>query len=86
MQRVVIRLDASGSFLTILRWCLRFAKDAQNDVTLHSVLRRIFASGFRAGFVISFRWIPSELNYAEKGSRFFGRDHDPSKALLHVLA
>ena len=43
--------------------------------TLLSVMRRIFASGFRAGFVLSF-----------KGNRFFNRDYDPSKSLLHVRA
>ena len=51
-----------------------------------SVMRRIFASGFRAGFVLSFRWIPSELHYFDQGSRFFVRDYDWSKSLLHVLA
>ena len=30
MQRVVVRWDASCSFLTILRWCERSAKDAHN--------------------------------------------------------
>ena len=48
-------------------------------------MRRIFASGVRAGFVLSFRWIQSELNYSDKGSRCFDRD-DPSMSLLHVLA
>ena len=43
------------------------------------VIRRIFASGFGAGFVLSFKWTPSELNYSDKGSRFFDRDCDPSK-------
>ena len=46
----------------------------------------IFASGFRAGFVRSFRWIPSELNYSDKGSCFFDRDYESSKSLLHALA
>ena len=49
-------------------------------------MRRIFESGFRAGFVLSFRWIPSELNYSDEESRFFDRDYDSSKSLLHVLA
>ena len=49
-------------------------------------MRRIFASGFRAGFVLSFSWTLSELNYCHKGSRFFDRDHDPSKSLLHLFA
>ena len=43
-------------------------------------------SGFWAGFVLSFRWIPSELNSSDKGSRFFDCDYDPNKSLLHVLA
>ena len=49
---------------------------------LLSVMRRIFASGFRAGFDLSFRWIPSELNSSDKGSRLFDRDYDPNKSLL----
>ena len=39
-------------------------------LTLRSVLRRIFASGFTAGCILSFRWIPSDLTYSDKGSRF----------------
>ena len=31
-------------------------------------------------------WAPSELNYSDKGSRFFYCDCDSSKSLLHVLA
>ena len=49
-------------------------------------MRRIFASAFQAGFVLSFRWLPSEWNYSDKGSRFFDRDYGPSKSLFHVLA
>ena len=60
------RRDASESFLTLLRWCWRSAEDAQTHHTSLSVMRRIFASGFRAIFVQSFRWIPSELNSAGK--------------------
>ena len=40
---------------------------------------RIFASGVRADFVLLFRWVPSELNYFDKGSLFLDRNHDPSK-------
>ena len=47
-------------------------------------MRRIFASGFRAGFVLSFRWIPSELNNFDKGSRFLNCDYDSIKSLCHV--
>ena len=48
-------------------------------------MRRIFASGFTTVFVLSFTWIPSELNHSDKGSRFFDCNCDPSKSLLHVL-
>ena len=45
-----------------------------------SVMRRICASGFKAGFVLSFRWILSKLNYSDKGSRFFDRDCETTRA------
>ena len=64
----------------------RALKNVSNMSTLLSVLCRIITSGVWAGYVLSFRWIPSELNYSDKGSRFFNGDHDPSKSLLHVLA
>ena len=35
---------------------------------------------------MSFRWIPSELNHSDEGRRFFDRDRDSSKSLLHALA
>ena len=54
--------------------------------TLPSVMRRTFASGFRAGFVLSFRWMPLELNSSDKARRFFDHDYEPSKSLPHVLA
>ena len=30
--------------------------------------------------------VASELNYSDEGSRFFDRDYDPTKSLLHALA
>ena len=30
--------------------------------------------------------MPSQLNYSDMGNRFFDRDYDPIKLLLHVLA
>ena len=68
MQRVVIRRDAP---------VLAFCRGRSNTFALLSVMRTIFASGFLAGFVLSFR---------DKRSRFFDRDYDPSKSLLHDLA
>ena len=61
-------------------------KGRSNKFTLLSVMRRIFASCVRAGFVLSFRRILSELNCSDKGSRVFDSDYDPSKSLLHDLA
>ena len=52
--------------------------------SLLSFMRRICASGFWAGFVLSFRWIPSESKYSDNGSRFFDRDFDPNKSLLQA--
>ena len=69
----------SGNLALVLALC----KGCSNKFTLLSVMRRIFASVFRAGFVLSFRL---ELNYSDKGSRFFDRGYDWSKSLLHVLA
>ena len=45
---------------------LALCKGRSKTFTLLSVLRRIFASGFREGFVSSLRWMPSELNYSDK--------------------
>ena len=36
--------------------------------SLPSVVCRMFVSGFSAGVVLSFRWVPSELNYSDNGS------------------
>ena len=65
---------------------LALCKGRSKSFTLLSVMRRTFASSFRAGFVLPFRWIPSELNDSDNGSRFFDRSYDPSKSLFHVLA
>ena len=48
-------------------------------------MRRIFASGFRTGFVPSYRWIPSELNHSDERSHSFDRDYD-QRTLIHALA
>ena len=71
----------SDNLAVVLALCKRRSK----KFTLLSDMRRIFASGFRARFVLSFRWIPSELIHSDKGNRFCDRDDDPSKSLLHVL-
>ena len=51
-----------------------------------SVMRRIFASRFRAGFVLSFRWIPSELSFADKEAASRTVTMTRAKSLLQVLA
>ena len=75
LRRLLIRSDN-------LSLVLALCKERSKQFTLLSVMRRIFASGLQLGFVLSFWWIPSELNYSDKGGRFFDRDFDPSKSLL----
>ena len=77
MQRVVIRWDALLILSDNLALVLAQCKRRSTTCTLHSVMRRIFPSGFRAGFVLSFRWIPSELNCSNQRSRFFDREYAP---------
>ena len=62
---------------TILRWCWRSAKDVQ--LFFHIAFSHASYLDVREGFVLSFKWIPSELNYFDNGNRFFDRDYDPSK-------
>ena len=57
-------LILSDNLVLVLALC----KERSNIFSLLSVMRRIFASGFRAGFVLSFKWILSELNYPKKKS------------------
>ena len=47
---------------------------------------RVVRTSLRCRVVLWFRWIPSELNCSDEGSRFFDRVCDPSKSLLHFLA
>ena len=75
-------LILSDNFALVLALC----KGHSNNFTLPSVMCWIFGSSFGAGLVFSFRWIPSELNYSDKGSRLFDRDNDQVKSLLYVLA
>ena len=85
IQRVDARRDALLILSDNLALVLALCKGRPRHFTLLSVIRRIFAYGFRSGLVLSFRWIPSELHYAHKGCRFFDRDYDPIISLLHVL-
>ena len=69
--------------LTIFRWCWRSAKDAQICFAFSHASNLVWLQG---SFVLSFRWIPSELKFSDKEGRSLDRDYDPSKSLLHVLA
>ena len=54
-----------GRFLSLFcPSCAGSAEGRASNVTVLSVLRRISASGFWAGIVLSFRLIPSELTCA----------------------
>ena len=47
----------------------------------------MFACAIRTGHWLTFRWIPSEVNFAYERSRFVDPHYDPSKCLLcHVDA
>ena len=80
-QRVVIRRDASWSFLTILRWCWRLAKDAQT--IFHCFQSCVESLRLVSGQDLSYRsgWKPLELNCSDKGCRFLDSDYDSSKSL-----
>ena len=45
------------------------------------VMRRVFAAGFHARFVLSFLPVPSVLNYSFKESRFFDPNYDSTVSL-----
>ena len=77
----------SDNLALLLALCKRRSK----HFTLLPVMRRILTSCFRAGSVLSFRWLPSELNYSHEGTSFLARartsDHDCfSPSLMHVDA
>ena len=69
--RLLILFDSLALVLALCKGRSTFFKVA------FSVMRRIFASGFGAGFCLIVQ--PSVLNYSDKRSRFFDRDY-------HVLA
>ena len=56
----------SDNLALVLALCTGRAK----QFILLSVMRRIFASGFRASFVPSFRWIPSESELFRRRKSF----------------
>ena len=65
-----------------MRWCWRSAEDAQ-EKRIASRQASDHCVWFRGGGCLVFRLIPSELNCSDRGSRFFHRDYDSSKSLLH---
>ena len=50
-----------------------------------AVIRRIYGIAYRANCDLVFRWVPSEVNYSDRGSRFYDADYDPLKCLLNRL-
>ena len=65
---------------------LALCKGRSTNFTLLSVVRRIFASGVRAGFVLSCKWIPSELNIPTMEGASSTVLKNPNKKLVSVLA
>ena len=62
-SRIVFILDNLGLVLAL-------AKGRSSSFALLSVIRKVYASAFRSGHVLCFRWVPSEVNFADEGSRF----------------
>ena len=82
LQLLEPSMDTGGVRLFSFASC----KGRSISFTLLSFMRRTFAPGFRAGFVLSFRWLPSVSDHADEGCRLFDRDCDPGKSLVHVPA
>ena len=50
-----------------------------------AVIRRIYGIAHRANCCLVFRWAPSEVDYSDRGSRFYDADCDLSECLLSRL-
>ena len=48
-----------------------------------AVIRRPFGIAHRANCYLVFRWVPSEVNYSDRVSRFYDADYDPTRCLLN---
>ena len=53
---------------------LSFSRRRAKNFKLLTLIRRVAAMGLARGIRFYFRWIPSELNHADKGSRLFDGD------------
>ena len=65
---------------------LATAKGRTTNVVLWATLRKMFASAFRSGHTLAFRWIPSGVKFADKGPLYFDLDFEGSKCLLAQIA
>ena len=71
-------------FCDNLALVLALCKGRSKHFALLSVMRRIFATGFRISLVVEVGTVG--VGYSDKGSRSCDCDYDSSKSLLHVLA
>ena len=64
---------------------LALAKGRSSSFVLLSVIRKVYAAAFRSGHVLHFRWVPSEVNFADEGSSFYDPCYQPQKCILYRL-
>ncbi|MCH1571346.1 MAG: hypothetical protein L7S64_08375, partial [Longimicrobiales bacterium] len=65
--------------------CLSFERARSRDYRLLCLIRRFSAYLLSRNIRASVRWVPSELNSADKGSRLADSDYDPSKELTYFI-
>ena len=66
-------------------WYARSQMGGQRVRTMLVIIKRMYACGFQAGFILYIRWIPSEINFCDEGSRYLDEKFDGGKSLLHQL-
>ena len=58
--------------------CLGFARCRSSDFKMLSIIRHFYAYALARGITAWIRWIPSELNPSDEGSRLFSKDQSKS--------
>ncbi|CAK0795079.1 unnamed protein product, partial [Prorocentrum cordatum] len=58
---------------------LALGRSRSRDFKLLTLIRRAGSLALARGLRLVFRWVPSELNSSDKGSRLFDRDYDEKK-------
>ena len=64
---------------------LLLTKGRTRSFPVLAVIRRIHGIAYCANCDFVFRWVPSEVNYSDRRSRFYDAEYDPSKCVLNRL-